>query len=176
MKRTTILLAEDHAIVREGLRFLLESSRDFEIVAEAKTGREAVDLARKLRPEVVVMDIAMPILNGFEATRQILRDTPATKVLVLSAHSDDEYVAKMEAVGAFGYLEKQNSGEVLVKAIKEIAKGNPYFDNPGSRRLHSRAQKARETGGRGGPANSELTSRERRKSCSWWPKVRPTSK
>jgi DNA-binding NarL/FixJ family response regulator len=160
MKRTTILLAEDHAIVREGLRSLLESSREFQIVAEAKTGREAVELVRKLRPEVVVMDIAMPILNGFEATRQILRDAPATKVLVLSAHSDDEYVAKMAAVGAAGYLEKQNSGQVLVKAIKEIAKGNQYFSNSGSRRLQEMARKARETGGREGASNTQLTSRE----------------
>jgi DNA-binding NarL/FixJ family response regulator len=160
MKRTTILLAEDHAIVREGLRSLLESSREFEVVAEAKTGREAVDLARSFRPQVVVMDIAMPILNGFEATRQILRGAPTTKVLVLSAHSDDGYVAKMAAAGASGYVVKQHSGQTLVKAIKEIANGKPYFSNVGSSRLEEMARRARENGGRSGPANSELTSRE----------------
>ena len=160
MKKTTVLIIEDHAIVREGLRSLLELSGEFQVLGEGKTGREAVDLAKSLRPEVVVMDIAMPILNGFEATRQILRDAPATKVLVLSAHSDDEYVAKMAAVGAAGYLVKQNSGQVLVKAIKEIAKGNPYFSNSGSRRLQEMARKARENGGRENPASSQLTSRE----------------
>ena len=114
---------------------------------------------RKLRPDVIVMDIAMPILNGFEATRQILRVSPSTKVLVLSAHSDDEYVAKMAAVGASGYVVKQNSGQTLVKAIKEIVNGEPYFSNPGSR-LQEMARRARENGGRSGPANSQLTSRE----------------
>ena len=95
MKRITVLLAEDHGIVREGLRSLLELCGDFEVVGEASTGRQAVELARKLRPAIVVMDIAMPLLNGFEATRQILAAAPETKVLVLSAHSDDEYVAHM---------------------------------------------------------------------------------
>ena len=127
MKRITVLLAEDHSIVREGLRSLLELGSDFEVVGEAETGRQAVSLARKLHPTVVVMDIAKPMLNGFEATRQILLAVPDTKVLVLSAHSDDEYVAHMAAVGASGYLVKQNSGQVLVHAIKEVASGRSYF-------------------------------------------------
>jgi len=92
MKRITVLLAEDHMIVREGLRLLLEHEGDIEVVGEAQTGRQAVQLARKLRPAVVVMDIAMPLLNGLEATRQILKAVPATRVIILSAHSDDAYV------------------------------------------------------------------------------------
>jgi DNA-binding NarL/FixJ family response regulator len=160
MKRITVLLAEDHAIVREGLRALLELGGDFEVVGEAATGRQAVDLARKLRPTVVVMDIAMPGLNGFEATRQILLVAPDTRVLVLSAHSDDEYVAHMAAVGASGYLVKQNSGQVLVRAIKEIASGHPYFSPSITKRLRNAERRARDNGATRVKPKRPLTSRE----------------
>src|ERR1035441_10330191 len=102
MKRITVLLAEDHQIVREGFRSLLEQERDIEVVAEAESGRQAVQLTRKLRPAVVVMDIAMPLLNGLEATRQIRKASPDTKVLILSAHSDDAYVEQVAVLGAAG--------------------------------------------------------------------------
>jgi DNA-binding NarL/FixJ family response regulator len=160
MKRITVLLAEDHSIVREGLRSLLELGSDFEVVGEAATGRQAVDLARKLRPTVVVMDIAMPMLNGFEATRQILLAAPDTKVLVLSAHSDDEYVAHMASVGASGYLVKQNSGQVLVQAIKEVASGRSYFSPSISKRQGNAARRARESGAARGKPKRALTGRE----------------
>jgi len=159
-KRITVLLAEDHAIVREGLRTLLELSPDFEVVGEAKTGREAVELVRKLRPTVVVMDIAMPLLNGFEATRQILHHLPGTKVLVLSAHNDDEYISHMSEVGAAGYLVKQNSGHVLVHAIKEIAKGNSYFSPSISERFATSPKKTPGAGATGTGPKSSLTARE----------------
>src|SRR5512134_1767664 len=100
MKRITVLLAEDHTVVREGFRSLLRSERDIEVVAEADTGRQAVQLTRKLRPDVVVMDIAMPLLNGLEATRQIRKAFPDAKVLILSAHSDEAYVEQATALGA----------------------------------------------------------------------------
>src|SRR5438477_876936 len=109
MKRITVLLAEDHMVVREGFRSLLKTETDIEVVGEAQTGRQAVALARKLRPDVVVMDIAMPVLNGMEATRQIRKAVPATKVLMLSAHSDDAYVEQATAYGAVGFLLKQTS-------------------------------------------------------------------
>src|SRR5213592_49819 len=102
MKPITVLLAEDHLMVREGFRALLEHERDIEVIGEAETGRQAVQLTRKLRPEVVVMDITMPLLNGLEATRQIRKIFPATKVLVLSAHNDDAYVEQVMALGAAG--------------------------------------------------------------------------
>src|ERR1039458_7093304 len=99
MKRITVLLAEDHTIVREGFRQLLEAEDDLEVVGEAQTGRQAVELTRKLRPAVVVMDIAMPLLNGLEATRQIRKAIPDTKVIILSAHSDDAYVDQAIGIG-----------------------------------------------------------------------------
>src|SRR5207237_2001783 len=120
MKRITGLLAEDHQIVREGFRSLLKHEREIEVVGEAETGRQAVQLTRKLRPAVVVMDIAMPLLNGLEATRQIRKSFPATKVLVLSAHNDDAYVEQVMALGAAGFLLKQTSSHVLATAIREV--------------------------------------------------------
>src|SRR5439155_6280492 len=116
MKRITVLLAEDHAIVREGFRSLLKHEPDIEVVGEAETGRQAVQLTRKLQPEVVVMDIAMPLLNGLEATRQILKEIPGTKVLILSSYGDDEYVQQFTEAGAAGYLLKQTAVADLLKA------------------------------------------------------------
>jgi DNA-binding NarL/FixJ family response regulator len=127
MKRITVLLAEDHMIVREGLRALLEAERDIEVIGEARTGRQAVQLARRLRPDVVVMDIAMPLLNGLEATRRILKAVPATRVLILSAHGDDEYIRQAVMLGAAGYLIKQTSADVLGRAIREVHTGKTFF-------------------------------------------------
>ncbi len=126
MKQISVLLAEDHTIVRQGLRLLVEAAGDIEIVGEAKTGREAVRLTRELHPEIVVMDIAMPLLNGLQATRQILKAFPSTKVLILSAHSDSN-ISNRWLSRAMGYLIKQSSGDVLAKAIRELHKGNSFF-------------------------------------------------
>jgi len=140
MKRITVLLAEDHAVVREGFRALLQTEDDLEVVGEAATGRQAVQLTKSLLPAVVVMDIAMPLLNGIEATRQILKVLPATRVLILSAHDDDEYVDQVIALGAAGYLVKQTSALILAKAIREIHKGKTFFSRSISRRLRSREE------------------------------------
>jgi DNA-binding NarL/FixJ family response regulator len=137
MTRITVLLAEDHMIVREGLRALLEAEGDIEVVGEAETGRQAVQLAKKLRPAVVLMDIAMPLLNGLEATRRILKAVPATRVLILSAHGDDEYIRQVVMLGAAGYLIKQTSADLLSKAIREVQKGNTFFSPSIAHRLHS---------------------------------------
>src|SRR6266436_2123753 len=137
MKRITVLLAEDHQIVREGFRSLLKQEADIEVVGEAETGRQAVQLTRKLRPAVVVMDIAMPLLNGLEATRQIRRDLPDTKVLILSAHSDDAYVEQVALLGAAGFLLKQTSSDVLAKAIRQVQQGNTFFSPAISRRVQA---------------------------------------
>src|SRR5580700_719229 len=135
MKRITVLLAEDHMIVREGFRQMLGLEDDIEVVGEAQDGRQAVALAKKLRPAVVLMDIAMPQLNGLEATRQVLKAVPATKVLMLSAHSDDAYVKKATDSGAVGFLLKQTSAHDVCRAIREVQKGNTFFSSSVSRRL-----------------------------------------
>jgi DNA-binding NarL/FixJ family response regulator len=133
----TILLAEDHMIVRQGLRALLEAEPDFRIVAEAQTGREAVELTRQLRPAVVVMDIAMPILNGVLATRQILKAVPATRVLILSAYAADAYIEQVTAAGAAGYMLKQSSLADLALAIRRVQAGSTFFSPSISKRLRA---------------------------------------
>ena len=155
-----VLLVEDHTLVREGLRVLLQSSGGLEIVGEAANGRQAVELAEKLRPGVVVMDIAMPVLNGFEATRQILELAPATRVLVLSAHGEDEYVQRMAAAGAVGYVLKHASGEELVRAVRAVARGRSYFSAGVERRRDVRVRRARESGERFADVTCHLTARE----------------
>jgi two-component system, NarL family, nitrate/nitrite response regulator NarL len=160
MKPITVLLADDHMVVREGLRALLKAEADLIVVGEASNGRLAVELTKKLRPAVVVMDLAMPQLNGLEATRQILLAVPATKVLILSAHSDDEYVERVIAAGAAGYLLKQSSAEILAQAIRAAEQGRPVFSAAIARRLHQGAGKPRAPGHAVGRRRSLLTSRE----------------
>jgi DNA-binding NarL/FixJ family response regulator len=160
MKRITVVLAEDHQIVREGFRALLEHERDIEVVGEAGTGRQAVQLTRKLRPAVIVMDIAMPLLNGLEATRQIRRDFPDTKVLILSAHSDDAYVEQATALGAAGFLLKQTSSDNLATAIREVHKGNTFFSPSISKRAQARSHKSVDREGNFKQKGNHLSSRE----------------
>jgi DNA-binding NarL/FixJ family response regulator len=143
MKRITVVLADDHMVVREGLRKLLEGEDDLEVVGEAQNGRQAVELTGKLRPAVVVMDIAMPLLNGLEATRQIHKTFPDTKVLMLSAHSDEAYIDQAVAIGAAGYLFKQDSSDNLSEAIREVQKGNTFFRSAISTRLQNQKVSAR---------------------------------
>ncbi len=161
MKTITVLLAEDHLIVREGLRALLTSAPDIQIIGEADNGREAVELTRTLTPDVIVMDIAMPLLNGLEATRQILRRaSTTTKVIILSAHSDDAYVTKVMALGASGYLVKQTAFHVLPEAIREVHQGKTYFSPTISKR-HRRQKPLTAAAGSDSKNNpSQLTSRE----------------
>ncbi len=159
-KPISVLLAEDHEIVRQGLRKLLEADRDIAVVGEAASGRQAVELARKLRPAVVVMDIAMPLLNGLEATRQIRKAVPGVKVLVLSAHSDEAYVEQVTALGAAGYLLKQTSSEVLATAIREVHKGNTFFSPAMVKRLHNHYEQSPDRSGLRKKKELCLTSRE----------------
>lgn len=147
MKRTTVLLVDDHAGIRRGIRAMLEVEGSVEIVGEAQNGRQAVEMVRKLRPAVVLMDIAMPEINGLEATRRILKSHPSTRVLMLSAYDDDAYVDQAIAVGSSGYLVKQSSAEILSKAIAEAEKGNTYFSDSVSARLGVRNQNAPEQAG-----------------------------
>lgn len=158
-KRITILLVEDHAIVRQGMSALLRAEGTFEVVGEAHNGREAVELAPKLGADVILMDIAMPVLNGLEATRQILEANPAARIIILSAHSDDAYIERMIAAGVAGFLEKQSSAHVLAKAITEVARGNTYFTPAVTKRMQA-ALPPRDRDGIQQPRANRLTARE----------------
>jgi DNA-binding NarL/FixJ family response regulator len=125
--RLRILLADDHTIVRQGLRKVLEEQPEWEVVAEAADGREAVRLAEQHRPEVAILDVAMPLLNGIEATRQIKRRMPDTRVLVLSMHADEAYVTQVLQAGATGYLLKDSADIDLQQAVAEAASGRSFF-------------------------------------------------
>jgi DNA-binding NarL/FixJ family response regulator len=160
VKQIRTLLADDHTIVREGLRSLLLSDGGIQVIGEARNGREAVALAKELRPDIVVMDIAMPLLNGLEATRQILSALPKTKVLILSAHSDDAYIDRVVAVGAVGFLIKQTSAQILAKAIHEVMAGNAFYSPQVSKRLNGHYDKPDTAGGLMVKKATGLTSRE----------------
>ena len=125
--RITVLLADDHEIVRGGLRSLLEQESDMDVVADVGDGQGAIDLARKLHPSVVVMDISMPGLNGTVAAKRVLSESPGVKVLALSAHTDRRFVSDMLKAGATGYLPKSCAPEELVKAIREVHAGGIYL-------------------------------------------------
>ncbi|MBM3123009.1 MAG: response regulator transcription factor, partial [Chloroflexi bacterium] len=122
-----LLLADDHAILRDGIRALLTDEPDLQVVGEAENGRQALDQARALRPDVVVLDIGMPLLNGLEATRQIRREVPEARVLILTMHQNEEYLAQVLAAGASGYVLKDVAGRELVSAIRQVAEGEPFF-------------------------------------------------
>ena len=160
MKKITVLLAEDHTIVREGFRKMLELEKDIQVIGEAQDGRQAVAMVKKLHPAVVVMDIAMPLLNGLEATRQILKVVPGTRILILSAHNDDAYVKNATDSGAMGFLLKQASAHVLSQGIREVNQGNIFFGPAITKRLQQLDGKSRDRAGRPQPRNVRLSSRE----------------
>jgi len=122
-----VLLADDHAVVRKGLRFLLEKDPDLKVVGEAKDGREVVQLAEEFRPDVVIMDIGMPLLNGIDATAQIVKQNPKIGVIILSIHSDESYLVRALTAGAKGYLLKESAETDLVRAVQAVAKERPFF-------------------------------------------------
>jgi DNA-binding NarL/FixJ family response regulator len=160
VKRITVLLAEDHTIVREGFRKLIEFEDDLEVVGEAGNGRQAVALVKELRPAVVVMDIAMPLLNGLEAIRQILKVVPRTRMLILSGHSDGTYVKSAMESGAVGFLLKQTSTQYLCRAIREVNKGDTFFGPLIAKLIPERERKSLDRAGRTKPRNARISSRE----------------
>ena len=127
MPNLGILLADDHTLMRQGLRKILEERSDWEVVAEAGDGREAVRLALEHKPDVAVMDIAMPLLNGIEATRQITRRAPEVRVLILSMYSDEAYILQVLQAGAKGYLLKDSADADLIRAVNAVGKGKSFF-------------------------------------------------
>jgi NarL family two-component system response regulator LiaR len=123
-----VVLCEDHLITRQGIRRLLEDEKGLEVVGEAGNGEEVIQLVNEIKPDVILMDVAMPKLNGIEATRQIKIISPKTNILILSAYDDDEYVFALLKAGANGYLLKNVSGDELVRAIKAVNKGDPVLN------------------------------------------------
>ncbi len=140
MAKTRVLLVEDHVITRQGIRELLRQESDMEVVGEAGTGEEAVALAGETKPDVVIMDVALPGINGVEATRQIKQAQPAIAVLVLSAYDDDEYIFALLDAGAAGYLLKTASGDELVNAVRAVHNGEPVLGPAVLRKVINRSR------------------------------------
>ncbi len=159
MKKVTVFLVDDHPVVRRGLSALLGLEEDMEVVGEADTGRAAVALTRKTLPEVVIMDLSMPLLNGAEATRQIHQAIPAVKVLVLSSYGDEESVERLMQAGAAGYLTKESAATELIQAVREVHRGKNFFSSDLAKcsRRHSDDGCV---GARLGAMNSRLTPRQ----------------
>lgn len=155
----TILLADDHKIVRDGLRTLIENERDMEVVAEAEDGRMAVKLAKKLNPNIIIMDITMPDLNGIDATRAIIEEAPGVKVIALSMHSDRRFVSGMLEAGASGYLLKDSAFDELARAVRAVVDNQIYLSPKIAdivvRRFVSKSMSTERS------AFTELTKRER---------------
>jgi two-component system response regulator NreC len=127
MKRIRILIADDHGIVRKGLRLQLQQNNGFEVVGEATDGREAVRMAEELVPDIIIMDIAMPNLNGIQATSQVIKKNPQVGVIILSMHSDETYLTRTLAAGAKGFLLKESADKDLDNAVRSVAQGKPFF-------------------------------------------------
>jgi len=154
MKKITVLLSDDHTIVREGLRGLLAATDDIQVVGEAENGHQSVLETRRLRPDVVVLDLAMPALDGLEAARQIIREVPSTKVLILSASNNEQHLQQAVHAGAAGYVNKATAPVDLLRAIRQIAVGDNFFSPPISKALFKQWQTP------GGITASPLTGRQ----------------
>ena len=161
MTTTRILLADDHEVVRQGLRVLLEAQPGWEVVGEAENGREAVEKVRALKPDVVVLDITMPELNGLEATRQILKAAPQTEVLILTMHESEQVAREVLSAGARGYLLKSDAGRDLVSAVDALRHRRPFFTPRISQMVLEGYLRGPSISEGAGPKRDLLTPRER---------------
>src|ERR1044071_1065634 len=161
MNKITTLICDDHSIVRAGLRILLEAEPDIIVVGEATNGQEAVVETKRLRPHVVLLDLAMPLLNGMEDARQIVGEIPSTQVLVLSTYADDRHVQQAIQAGVTGYVLKQTAAHDLMRAVRETAAGNAFISPSICRRLLTRWQAMQRNDA---PVRTEPTLLSRRQS------------
>src|SRR5690348_12792623 len=157
MKKLRILLADDHKMVREGLRLLIDSQPDMRVAGEAANGREVLQRAREIKPDVVVMDLSMPELNGMQATERLQAELPDIKVVAITANEDESYLRQLVKMGAAGYVLKRSAGDELVKAIGAVAEGGVYFEAA----LASRALAKQMTAGKSESGTAELSDREK---------------
>src|SRR5664280_780108 len=159
MKKLHVLLADDHKVVRDGLRLLIDGQLDMRVVGEAGNGKEALQQARALKPDVVVMDLSMPELNGLQATERFRAELPKVKVVALTLHEDPSYLLQLCKAGAVGYVLKRSAGDDLIKAIRGVAAGGLHFDPT----LASEALRGhrKEALGKAGPHTGDLSERER---------------
>jgi DNA-binding NarL/FixJ family response regulator len=160
VNKIKILLIDDHLVVRDGLRSLLTAEADMEIVGEGGNGRQAVQMARDMKPDVIVMDIGMPILNGLEASAQIIEAGSTARVLILSSYSEDKYVHQLAEAGVTGYLVKESAAAELITAVRQVHKGNPYFSPSILKRILGLYRASQGTATEQGRGNEPLTSRE----------------
>jgi DNA-binding NarL/FixJ family response regulator len=159
MKKLRILLADDHKVVRDGLRLLIDSQRDMRVVGEAGNGKEALKQARDLKPDVVVMDLSMPEVNGLQATERLKAEQPGIKVVALTVHEDASYLVQLCKAGAVGYVLKRSAGDDLIHAIRTVAAGGLHFDPT----LANKALTSQlgEAPAKAGPHASDLSDREK---------------
>jgi DNA-binding NarL/FixJ family response regulator len=159
MKKVRVLLADDHKVVRDGLRLLVDGQRDMRVVGEAADGKEALDKARELKPDVVVMDLSMPRLSGLQATERLRVEQPAVKVVALTVHEDAAYLLQLCKAGAVGYVLKRSAGDDLIQAIRAVAGGALHFD-PAVANQALRGQVG-EPPNKGGLQTGDLSAREK---------------
>jgi two-component system, NarL family, response regulator NreC len=159
MKKLRVLLADDHKVVRDGLRLLIDGQRDMRVVGEAGNGKEALRQARDLKPDVVIMDLSMPELNGLQATEHLKAERPGVKVVALTLHEDPNYLLQLCKAGAVGYVLKRSAGDDLIRAIRTVAGGGLHFDPT----LASKALKGRpgDSPGKEGLHSGDLSEREK---------------
>lgn len=160
MKKITVLIADDHTIVRQGLRHLLEMAEDMEVVGEADNGDAVLREAKCLQPNVILLDIAMPRMNGIDSARRLTREVPTAKILMLSTYHDDQEVHLAIAAGATGYLMKETAGADLLRAIRETHKGNAFFSPEISRRILRQTREAFQNRAERTAGTVTLTDRE----------------
>lgn len=160
IKPISILIAEDHTIIRQGFHMMLQLEPDFKVVGGAKNGRETIAMAIELQPDVILMDIAMPGLNGLEATKQLIKLKPTTRIIILTAHCDDAYVNSAVDSGAMGFLLKQDSIDHVCQAIRDVAQGKIFYSTSISKRFVHLNPLVRDRSGKKTRSASVLTSRE----------------